>query len=479
MHIKKYLSNIYLKYLISLFFFIIYSLRFILDTPNIALAGDEPIKWIIANDLANFTFDNFGIEKFSLFHELRWGTWIPSFILLKIFGPNLLIYYISNYLFHLIGILILSLIIIKKFNAAYLIFFYSLIFIDTQIYEFSSQLLPTPYLIFSLSLFFFYLLNYLDAKNINKIKINRYILLLIIFFLYGIKITNLIFLIPLAYFFYKKEGKNPLIVSLLIGIFFYFLETYLINLIGNNSDLKYGRIYALITSHSDNLNWYINYYSKFFLSGIFLRFYQNLDIQLSLIYFFSFLIIIYFVSEKRKKDNTIKILLSICIVYFIMLIFSVKKLSPIIIPIHVFENRYFTSINIFCYVLIIYFLNYIKFRITKKNFLLSTIFVLLFISNPLNLFWEKFTKTKQQNLAEQLNKYDKITNDILLADCIKSHTQPRVKWLPLILARNKQERNFFENFRHNKIEEIDGFKIRKIKNQNCKNTMNIDEYFSE
>ena len=162
-----------------------------------------------------------------------------------------------------------------------------------------------------------------------------------------------------------------------------------------------------------------------------------------------------------------------------MLIFSVKKLSPIIIPIHVFENRYFTSINIFCYVLIIYFLNYIKFRITKKNFLLSTIFVLLFISNPLNLFWEKFTKTKQQNLAEQLNKYDKITNDILLADCIKSHTQPRVKWLPLILARNKQERNFFENFRHNKIEEIDGFKIRKIKNQNCKNTMNIDEYFSE
>ena len=175
--------------------------------PFIWLTVNVGIPILIANDLANFTFDNFGIEKFSLFHELRWGTWIPSFILLKIFGPNLLIYYISNYLFHLIGILILSLIIIKKFNAAYLIFFYSLIFIDTQIYEFSSQLLPTPYLIFSLSLFFFYLLNYLDAKNINKIKINRYILLLIIFFLYGIKITNLIFLIPLAYFFYKKEKK--------------------------------------------------------------------------------------------------------------------------------------------------------------------------------------------------------------------------------------------------------------------------------
>ena len=193
-------------------------------------------------------------------------------------------------------------------------------------------------------------------------------------------------------FFTRNRGDKSINRISFDWNFFYFLETYLINLIGNSSDLKYGRIYALITSHSDNLNWYINYYSKFFLSGIFLRFYQNLDLQLSLIYFFSFLIIIYFVSEKRKKDNTIKILLSICIVYFIMLIFSVKKINPIIIPIHVFENRYFTSINIFCYVLIIYFLNYIKFRITKKNILLSTIFVLLFISNPLNIFWENLLK---------------------------------------------------------------------------------------
>ena len=160
-----------------------------------------------------------------------------------------------------------------------------------------------------------------------------------------------------------------------------------------------------------------------------------------------------------------------------MLIFSVKKINPIIIPIHVFENRYF-NINIFCYVLIIYFLNYIKFRITKKNILLSTI-LYFYLYQPLNIFGKNLLKLNNKNLAEQLNKYDKITDDILLADCIKSHTQPRVKWLPLILARNKQERNFFESFRHNKIEEIDGFKIRKIKNQNCKNTMNIDEYFSE
>ena len=75
----------------------------------------------------------------------------------------------------------------------------------------------------------------------------------------------------------------------------------------------------------------------------------------------------------------------------------------------------------------------------------------------------KFTKTKQQNLAEQLNKYDKITDDILLADCIKSHTQPRVKWLPLILARNKQERNFLKALDTIKLRKLMDLKLERLK----------------
>lgn len=476
-------DNNFNKLVLTIIFFSVYILRFLLDTPTIALAGDEPIKWIIANDLANFKFEKFNIEPLNWAHEIRWGTWVPSFIILNLFGPNLLVYYLTNYIFHLIGLFFFVL-VIKKINIFLLALFYSLLFLDFVIYEYASQLLPFSYTLFVLGGIVYFSNKYLESNNHREISLYKYFVTLLLIYGYMIKITNSILYFPFLYFVFKKENIKECLKILILSFVFYLIETYFFSIFDEEKRLQYGRIFALFIGDSDmNNNWYINYYSQFFLSGVFLRFYEGINSYMTLIYFSSLFIILSDLFRYKYLNNLKKILYVNFIAILLCVFFLIHSLNPLV-PVHIYIDRYLAILNPICYIIIILYLKDIKIKFSLTTGALTVFFLMLLISNPLQKFWHHYVKNDQKTIFERLNKYQVISKTILSKkyDCISSETQPRVKWLPLILATNDLERNFYENFRFSKIfnEDTKKPKIREIFefDGKCKETLNIDKFFN-
>ena len=479
------LNNQIFGIIVIFFSLLILFLRIIFDAPEIALGGDEPIKWIMATELSYYEFsgyENKG-EELHLHHQLRWGSWIFAFLTQKIFGLSIYNYYISSYLPTILGISLFSYLVFKNVNNIYLIIFFLLIIFDVLIYKRATQLLPTSPGILGISLFIYFSAMYLNEYRKNKVNLILVYLFLICFFLYGVKIINLIFFLILSILIFKKEKKiNKIFVITLLFSFFYLFETLFFQSLDNYSDLKYGRIFALINMKDVfEAGWYEIYFSKFFLKGIFLRLYEDIRPENIVIYFVSLLISFHYLTNfKYTKQNKTETLLFVsCLTFLLFILFNIFFLSSINppTPAQIYENRYFIIINPLAFLIIVLSLrNYFK-SINIFQGILIFVFGLIFFSSQTNFYWKNFKNHDQKTIFERVKKYKEIKNIYLNADCIVSNAHPFVKWLPMVLIENDEERLFFQSFRFNKLIYSDDGKIKRFINQNCKEFTNIDYHY--
>jgi hypothetical protein len=461
-------------------------LRLIFDAPYIALGGDEPIKWIMATELSFYDFSGYEnkTEQLHIHHQLRWGSWIFAFLTQKIFGLNIYNYYMSSYLPTILGIALFSYLIFKNINNIYLIIFFLLIFFDFLIYQRGTQLLPTSPGIFGLSLFIFFSTIYLKEYNKKQSNIILICLFIICFFLYGVKITNIVFFIILSFLIIKKEKTIKKIFFLFVFFtFFYFFETLFFQSLDYFPDLKYGRIHALINVKDVFLTgWYETYYYKFFFKGIFLRLYEDIRPEFIVVYFSCLIISFHYLTNYKLNENKLldNLLFVSCFTFLVFILFNIFFWSSINppTPAQIYENRYFIIINPLAYLIIVLSLSRYFKSINIYQIILLTIFSLIFFSNQINSFWVHFKNNDQKTIFERVEKYKQIKELYLNADCIVSKSHPLVKWLPLILIENDEERYFFQKFRFNKIIYLnDGKTLKRIINKKCDKIVNIDKYY--
>ena len=458
--------------------------RILIDTPKISLGLDEPVKWMMAVELSHFKFSGFGMEANTLHHQLRWGSWIFAYFFQKLFGLGLINYYLSSYIPAILGILIFSFLIVRYLNNFCLLTFFIFIILDVTIYKYTIQLLPTSPGILGLALFVYFGQLYLTENKKNKSNCFLICLTIVCFYLYGVKITNVIFSLLVFFLIYKKERSVSKILFILSSfLFLYICETIFFQNLGDYSDLKYGRIYALINSKDVLLNnWYQAYFSQFFLKGIFLRLYEDIRPELTVIYFSSLVISFHYFSnynpQKKTKQDYLLFLLSATFLFFVVFnIFFITSFDPIT-PAQIYLNRYFVFINPLAYFIIIFSLSkYFKnFNILQGIFVV--IFTLVFFSSSSNYFWNNSKKNERKNIVERIEQYNEIKNAYINAECVRSKHHPLVKWLPQILVQTSKDREFFQNFRFNKIIYSDNEKFKTVKiGQNCNDILNIDSLY--
>jgi len=483
-------NNLYISILLIFLSISFLILRVLVYTPQIALGHDEPIKWIMAAELSHFEFSGYENEEElnSLHHQLRWGSWIFAFFFQKLFGLSLIKYYISSYFPAILAVFIFSYLILKYLNNFYLLVFFVFIILDVAIYKYAIQLLPDSPGMLGLALFVCFSHLYICESKKNKSNWFLACLSIVCFYLYGVKETNIVFsLVMFCLIFIKEKTIHKILLICFFFLILYVCETIFFQSLGFYSDLKYGRIDALINlKDSLKSNWYQAYFSKFFLKGIFLRLYEDIRPELVVIYFASLIISFHYVTQYKLLENTkLNYLLFVsCTTFLFFVLFNIFFLSSLkpITPAQIYLDRYFTIINPLAYLIIIlsfskYFKNFKNFKILQRIF--TAILFLIFFSNPSNYFWNSFKKNEKRNIFERVEQYNMLKDVYLKAECVRSKHHPLVKWLPLMLVKTPEDRSFFQQFRFNKIIYSNGEEYKTvIIHTSCDKILYIDSLYT-
>ena len=291
---------------------LLYFTKIIFFPLPVQTGGSELSYWAYFQDYLNL-FKNFEYEYMQNFRwfpqEWRWGFYIfPLF--LNIFFENINILYLTGSISIFLSFVIF-LITLKKFYSFLPIVFFIITWIlhpDIEKFTYAFSTNGLTILVISIIVYF------LSKVQINQLQLKQFLLLLLLFFwLYGIKEANIIFVtfIPLILLLNKNLKYFYFISLTAAGL--YILETIFIYIItdGQNS---YGRFfYHFISSDSyawinhvtsEELRWgspqssVKNFSREFLDGGIFSRWFftgQTFN------FFYVFALIKAFININKKK----------------------------------------------------------------------------------------------------------------------------------------------------------------------------------
>lgn len=322
---------------------LVVTLIFHLLTQQLIDNGPDNVDyWYFAKLLGSGT--SFG----ELFHRnVRWGIIIPLALFQKISGNSLLVYYFVPLFFSLF-VTCGSWIAMKELTGSKKAFIatLALIFFPQMIRQGSQLLLglvSLAYILFS----FYFLLKYCKEE---KGKIFFVVVSALLFFAsYLTKITNL-WLLPGFFFllYYRTKSLKKLFLYAGILLFFYFIEhvSYIVF-----AGEKLGRLGIIVQGHLDPV---MNMQRLHEFSGTFFGLFRRLSLKHFPIYWLG--VFVLWVSSqffiiRKPKEFPVKELSVLTISFFVLLMFGIKSINPII-PFEPFRSRYWLLVLPFWLIMI-------------------------------------------------------------------------------------------------------------------------------
>ena len=423
--------------------FIIQVFKFIFFAPDIEFGGDAIRYWVYAKDLK---FDIQSFVNSSDLIEIRWGIWLLPNVLINIFSSDVKFYYLSSFISFNLSLIIFTIIIHNLTNLRCAMIFALIIIIDALLYRFNFQLLPSTMVLLPLSICIYFFINFLNSENEKYKNISFFISVLSLFWMYGVKETNIFFSVGFFLYLIIYEKKYLKYFIFLFSLF-YLIETIVLSILIDEFSVL-GKIHHLI-AHKSDMTYYLKNNAeldKFYDRGITNRWYTA-RMNHSVLFFLSFVAIIYFFSSNFTEKNKNIIFISFLATSFVICTsFFIISLDPIF-PGQPYFKRYTAPYVPIAYILTIYFINNI-FKSKKLVFNLGFLFIFIFyISQDINgiIFNIKYFEYKVQNIKKHFNYYNNLHSKLERADCIITKNGKKLKYSLHLIPNEK---------RNNKINKI-------------------------
>lgn len=280
---------------------------------EIDLNGDDIRKWEMAlqASVGNFSYMNFS-GVIDPHHYMRWGSWLPATLAIKLFGNSPSTYVVWNATNYFIALLLLTSLVfrylatVKVANKWAIPFIYLVMLTDPNLNWAASQFMPSNHSILPLSIAFITTVRLIQRQTYLRIFSTA----IALFWLYGVKETNAlifpIFFITIALATNLKTTIKLALITAPLPI----LENLLLFLANPELGLLPRFNYHLNVlperfTIGPNPPSYQRTIDKYFDSGIYFRWHKLKD-TVGWIYFLSLLASIFVFSrlDGRKKTVT-------------------------------------------------------------------------------------------------------------------------------------------------------------------------------
>ncbi len=367
----------------------------------ISLGGDELLKWGLAND-----FNFFQTHLSFTHHEMRWSHWLQTKIF-TIISDDFWSYYLSSIIPLTLGILIISLSVLRVAGILPAILFIIISSFDQNLLNLSFKLLPSNGTLLPLAILIFLLLK--ENFRLDNFK-NIFIVLILCIWMYGIKETNIFFVPGIMYLIFLHGGVRYLVQFIFLFFSFYVIETLMFVYHADGPMSTLGRFHQLFNIGNEyifdrmknydsnilNLNAQVNKWTNS----------KNSYIYISLM----FILINNFIISKSFNNKLANLNFSYPIISFI--IFSTFMIGQ------AFNERYwFILIPIFYanLIVLLYFF-FKKVNIVLKCFIVLFFFLILNNTIIKNIYNSIYNPNSLVSIIEDYNYAQK---KILDADCVK------------------------------------------------------------
>ena len=492
----RFQNIIYISSLIALF--IIYFINIFFFPESVVHGGSGVTNWAYFKDiLSGFNdFDKTGLQEERWnYAEFRWGFYIVPLIFNLIFSNQLNVFFLTTpvIIFFCFGIFFFTL---KKHLSVYSILFFSVCWIiHPEIYDFVYSFSTNGVSLFVLSIIVLFISKY----DVEKINLNLKIALILIFFwFYGVKETNLMFAPFLLFLFKRFNLKHFLIISSL-SIILYVGESIVVYII-SEKNISYGRLFYQLFDNSphawsniiqtnltklgniaeQNLNTEARsladgaIFSRWYFTGLTLNFYYYIAFILSFINIIN-----------NKNDRFIKNISWLYLSFFFTISFALIKIFPPKPFVHLSTN-----IQIIGFPLaLIIFCKFLDEVFKKSNNRYLNIFFLIFLLILLNLkslnhYYKvgiKDIKTTKYNLFNADKYIEDFTNKINSFTCLSIKGDPLLLYHVIDKNLNFSHKKNINSFINEDIDKyvkvVTSEEIYKIPfNSNCQNSQIIYKF---
>ncbi|MGB4270302.1 MAG: glycosyltransferase family 39 protein [Spirochaetota bacterium] len=342
-----------------LFLILLFGIFFrLLTVTTIETGGDAANYWFAAKSLL------YGLPYTLNHHTVRFGMIIPIMMSQCIFGTHPIVYYIMPLLFYVLQIIFLYRIVVRAYGIN-LAFACSLLLIFMpKMFSHAVQLKPDGFLAAYILISVWFIFKFYDTDKYSYWHLLAAALFM--FMAYLTKETSLFFLPGMALCIWMMKKKFKYVVFFGSILFILFLcETTLYYLL---ADIHLGRAQIVAGSHlgSGNLLALPSVWSL-------LSRYIELNV-FEKIYFFTYLASTFYILiriKKIKPDITVLSLIIIPLIFFILLTFAVKSVSPIV-PAMSFNPRHLVPAAPFMIFVIAYAIVSVK-KTLKPYFAVSNL----------------------------------------------------------------------------------------------------------
>ena len=322
-----------------IFVLILYTIKLVFFPLTVQTGGSEMYYWAYFQDYLNF-FKNFDYQYMQNYRwfpqEWRWGFYIIP-ILFNFIFENINLIYITS-VFNIFVAFIIYIIILKKYYS----FFPLLFFIVTWILHPDIEKYSYSFSTNSLSILVIALISYYLTKfKIDNINLKEFIILILLFFwLYGIKEANLMFVTFIPIIVLINKNLKLFYTVCFLGLSLYLIESIFVYFI-TSGEIVYGRfLYHFLSTDtyawvnhvtSEELRWGSPQYSvknfsrEFLDGGIFSRWFFT---GLTFIFFYVFAFLRAFSNIKNKSNHFIYNISILYLCYFFTISFALVSLFP-------------------------------------------------------------------------------------------------------------------------------------------------------
>ncbi len=485
---KFFLISLFVFYFINIFFF-----------PESFVQGGSGItNWAYFKDiLSGFNdFDKTGLQEERWnYAEFRWGFYVIPLIFNSIFSNQINVFFLTTpiIVFFCFGIFFFTL---KKHLSIYSIIFFSVCWImHPEIYDFIYSFSTNGVSLLVLSIIVLFISKY----DIEKISLTLKIALILLFFwFYGVKETNLMFAPFLLFLFKRFNLKHFLIISSL-SIILYLGESIAVYFL-SEKNISYGRLFYQLFDSSphawsniiktnltklgniaeQNLNTDARsladgaIFSRWYFTGLTLNFYYYIAFVLSFLNIFN-----------NKNDHFIKHISWLYLSFFFTLSFALIKIFPPQPFVHLSTN---IQIIVFPLALILFckFLDEIFKKSHNKFFNIFFLIFLLILLNikSLNHYYKvgiKDIANTKYNLFNVDKYIENFTNKVNSFNCLSIKGDPLLLYHAIDKNLNSTHKKNINKFINEDTSEyvkiVTSGQIYQIPlNSNCKNSQAIYKF---
>ena len=276
--------------------------------------------------------------------NIRWGIILPTFLIQRIFGTHPIVYIVGPVLLSCLQSYFTYDLGKRLFNRGAGILAVLMLTIFPYMIRTGSQIRPGIFSLTYLLAAFWVIARNADAFRIEKGWQGSVIAAAaLVFCAYETKITNLYFLPFFAMTIYTVAGKRlkPLVMFLVLLAAAYLTE-HLLYFFGTGA--PFGRLSIITSTHLGSS--YAEDLERYTFLGLFDRF-NNTDFPLvwKLVFLLYILSAVFLAFRWKGNDKRLwnRLVIVLVISFTLLLTFAVKSIQPVI-PMEAFQNRYFTPL---------------------------------------------------------------------------------------------------------------------------------------